>query len=354
MFSLFLRASSALVLSVAFFHAGFFQAAFAADESKSTGAVIFSTSGAESVERCWKSYSPTVFEWTCAAEHLPASAQAFALSIWVLDSPKALLVLDTGATASVGVAAATAISQKFAGKPFFILNTQPKAEHVLGNVGFKELWAKNLPAGQTFESRLAAGQQTAKLMAQRCPDCIKLLAERMGAQAIAGTQPVIPAFALTAKRGNLGVLGIGFKPWLYELESNLDSEQTLIVRNKDMGIEWVANLVQPQVVPDLHEGNVVERIDFLGKLHTRLHDGDKLLGSFGQIEPIWVRRNLRYFADLQLDVLTKSSQGTSEVEIINQSTGDLKSAQPQLDAKSLEVHQLNVQRVYRQVEKMAF
>lgn len=264
------------------------------------------------------------------------------------------MVLDSGATASVGLAAATAISQKFAGKPFFIVNTQAKPEHVLGNIGFKELWAKTLPANQTFESRLVAGQQTAKLMAQRCPDCIKVFAERMGATAVAGTQAVIPSFALTAKRGNLGVLSVGFKPWLYELESNLDSEQTLVLRNRDLGIEWAANLVEPRVVPDLHEGNVVSRIDFLGKLHTRLQDGDKLLGSFGQIEPIWVRRNLRYFADLQLDVLTKASQGTSEVEIINQLTADMKSAHPGLDAKQLEAHQLNIQRVYRQVENMTF
>jgi hypothetical protein len=363
LFSLFFRASAALLVSVGLLHAGLFQTAYAADETKPTRAPLAGTvlptvpsapPAVDNLDRCWKSYHPTVFEWTCASEHLPASGRAFALSIWVIDSPKAMLVLDSGATAGVGRAAATAISQKFAGKPFFILNTQPKPEHVLGNIGFKDLWAKSLPANQTFESRLVAGQQTSKLMAQRCPDCIKVFSERMGGDAVAGTQAVVPTFALTAKRGNLGVLSVGFKPWLYELEPNLDSEQTLILRNRDLSVEWVANLVEPKLVPDLHEGNVVSRIDFLGKLSSRFQDGDKLLGSFGQMEPIWIRRNLRYFADLQLDVLTKASQGTSEVEIINQLSSDLKSAYPELNAKSLEVHQLNIQRVYRQVENMAF
>lgn len=355
MFSLLHRASSASLLAIALFCLSIFQPALAVEDSKPAHSVILTTSGSEVSERCWKTYNnPTVFEWVCAAEHLPTSGKQFALSIWVIDSPKAILVLDSGATANVGRAAAEAIAQKFAGKPFFIINTQPKPEHVLGNVGFKDSWSKNLAPNQTFESRVVAGQQTAKLMAQRCPDCIKQFAERLGGSAVAGTQPVVPAFSLTAKRGNLGVLSAGFKPWLYELESNLDSEQTLVLRNRDLNLEWVANLVESKMVPNLHEGNVVSRIDFLGKLHTRLQDGEKLLGSYGQIEQVWVRRNLRYFADLQLDVLTKASQGTSEVEIINQLSADLKSAHPELDANSLEVHQLNIQRVYRQVENMAF
>lgn len=304
--------------------------------------------------RCWKVHSPTVHQWLCASEHLPANGAPFALSVWVIESPKVLLILDSGATAKVGRAAAEAISQRFASKPFYLINTQPKPEHVLGNIGFKEVLAKGLPANQTFESRLVAGQQTAKLMAQRCPDCIARFAERMGGASVEGTQAVIPAFLLTAKRGNLGVLGVAFKPWLYDLESNLDSEQTLTLRNRDLGLEWVSNLVEPRLVPDLHEGKVAARIDFLGKLSQRLHDGDVLLGSNGRIEPVWTRRNLRYFADLQLDVLTKASQGSTEVEIISQLSAEFNSAHPELDAKSQEIHQLNIQRVYRQVEDMTF
>lgn len=355
LFSLIHRASRVLLLSAVLVYPAYFQSAHAVDQPKQAGSIILTTSGTEVSERCWRTYNnPSVFEWICADEHLPASGKPFALSVWVIDSPKALLVVDSGATANVGRAAAEAITQKFAAKPFYIINSQPKPEHVLGNIGFKEAWSKNLAPNQTFESRVVAGQQTAKLMAQRCPDCIKVFSERMGGTAVAGTQPVVPAFNLTAKRGNLGVLGVGFKPWLYELESSLDSEQTLTLRNRDLGIEWVANLVEPKIAPDLHEGSVVARIDFLGKMLSRLQDGDKLLGSFGQIDHVWVRRNLRYFADLQLDVLTKASQGTSEVEIINQLSSDLKNAHPELDAKSLEAHQLNIQRVYRQVENMAF
>lgn len=304
--------------------------------------------------RCWKVHSSSVHQWLCASEHLPANGAPFALSVWVIESPKVLLILDSGATAKVGRAAAEAISQRFASKPFYLINTQPKPEHVLGNIGFKDVLAKGMPANQTFESRLVAGQQTAKLMAQRCPDCIARFAERMGGASVEGTQAVIPAFLLTAKRGNLGVLGIAFKPWLYDLESNLDSEQTFTLRNRDLGLEWVSSLVEPTLVPDLHEGKVSARIDFLGKLGQRLSEGEVLLGSNGKIEPIWIRRNLRYFADLQLDVLTKASQGSTEVEIISELSDEFKSAHPELDLHSQEIHQLNIQRVYRQVEDMTF
>jgi len=58
---------------------------------------------------CWQQHRATVYEWTCAGQSLPAEGQDFALSIVVVDSPKALLVIDSGATAAVGESAAAAI-----------------------------------------------------------------------------------------------------------------------------------------------------------------------------------------------------------------------------------------------------
>ena len=38
---------------------------------------------------CWQQHRATVYEWTCAGQSLPAEGQDFALSIVVVDSPKA-------------------------------------------------------------------------------------------------------------------------------------------------------------------------------------------------------------------------------------------------------------------------
>lgn len=121
---------------------------------------------------CWQQHRATVYEWTCAGQSLPAEGQDFALSIVVLDSPKALMVIDSGATAAVGESAAAAIRSKFGPKPMWILNTQPKPEHVLGNVGFRAAFAGTLKEGESFANRLVAGKRTADLMGERCPTCI--------------------------------------------------------------------------------------------------------------------------------------------------------------------------------------
>lgn len=305
-------------------------------------------------DHCWKSPAPSVHVWSCAAQALPPTGLAYALQIVVVESPKLLLILDSGATAQVGRAAALAIGNKFGARPFYILNSQPKPEHVLGNVGFQAEWANQLAPGQRFESRLVAGALTAKLMAQRCPQCIENFAKRMGGDAVSGTQPLIPLTTLTSVRGNLGLLGGVFKNWQFELEGAVQTEQALTVRSRDLGVEWVGGLVEPRLAPDLADGQVAKRIDFLGKLKTRLRKGDVLIGSEGVLDTAWVNRNLRYFADLQVAVLAAMEAGLAEVEIIKRLSQEFQAAHPEQAEALNEVHQLNIQRIYRQTEELVF
>jgi hypothetical protein len=140
---------------------------------------------------CWQQHRATVYEWTCAGQSLPAEGQDFALSIVVVDSPKALMVIDSGATAAVGESAAAAIRSKFGTKPVWVLNTQPKPEHVLGNVGFRAAFASTLAPGENFSSRVVAGKRTADLMRERCPTCIENFSERMGSDSVKGTESLV-------------------------------------------------------------------------------------------------------------------------------------------------------------------
>ena len=311
---------------------------------------------------CWQQHRATVFEWTCASQSLPVEGQAFALSIVVVDSPKALLVIDSGATAAVGESAAAAIRSKFGTKPVWVLNTQPKPEHVLGNVGFRSAFAGTLAQGESFTSRLVAGKRTADLMRERCPSCIENFSERMGSNSVKGTESLVPARILRNRKGHLALLQNDWFSWKYRLYNDLETEEALVLRNQDLKLWWVGSAVQNREIPDLYDGNVIERINFLGRLKTTMAADDTLLTSFGALGPDWVERNLNYFVQIHQAVLYGLEAGVSEVELIQQISARIDEfknpvyvqTDPKVNALALETHQLNIQRIFRQTEPFAF
>ena len=311
---------------------------------------------------CWQQHRATVYEWTCASQSLPAEGQDFALSIVVIDSPKMLLVIDSGATAAVGESAAAAIRSKFGPKPVWVLNTQPKPEHVLGNVGFKSAFSSTLAPGEAFESRLVAGKRTADLMRERCPTCIENFSERMGSDSVKGTESLIPQRILRNKRGHLGSLQNDWFAWKYRLYNDLETEEALVLRNRDLNVWWVGSAVQNRDIPDLYDGDVIQRINFLGRLKANMAANETLLTSFGALGADWVERNLNYFVRIHQEVLYGLEAGVSEVELIDQISARIQEfknpvyvqTDPKVNAKALEVHQLNIQRIFRQTEPFAF
>jgi hypothetical protein len=326
-------------------------------------AFIFLTSLAQAQsEPCWQQHRATVYEWTCAGQSLPADGQDFALSIVIVDSPKALMVIDSGATAAVGESAAAAIRSKFGTKPVWVLNSQPKPEHVLGNVGFRSVFASTLKEGESFTSRLVAGKKTADLMKARCSVCISNFSERMGSDSVKGTESLVPARILRTETGHLGLLHNDWVAWKFRLYNDLETEEALVLRNQELKLWWVGSAVQNRDIPDLYDGNVVERINFLGRLKARMLAGDTILTSFGVLGRDWVDRNLNYFVRVQQAVLYGLENGGSEVELIEQISAQISEfkkpvhvqTSPEMNAKALETHQLNIQRIFRQTEPFVF
>ena len=311
---------------------------------------------------CWQQHRATVHEWTCAGQSLPAEGQDFALSIVVVESPKALLVIDSGATAAVGDSAAAAIRSKFGAKPVWILNTQPKPEHVLGNVGFRNVFKDTVVSGESFASRLVAGKRTADLMKARCPTCIENFSARMGSDSVKGTESLVPERILRTQTGHLGVLHSDWVQWNFRLHKDLETEEALVLRNADLKLWWVGSALQNRDIPDLYDGNVIDRVNFLGRLKTQLRPDETVLTSFGALDSAWIDRNLNYFVQVHQAVLYGLEAGISEVELIEQLSADIgqfKDAvmvetDPRANAQALETHQLNIQRIFHQTEAFAF
>jgi len=314
------------------------------------------------VDPCWQTHRATVHEWTCAGKSLPEEGQDFALSIVVVDSPKALLVIDSGATAAVGESAAKAIRTRFGLKPVWVLNSQPKPEHVLGNVGFRSVFKDTLTTGELFASRLVAGKRTADLMKARCPTCIENFSERMGSDSVKGTESLVPERIFKTQSGHLGVLQGEWAKWRFRLHKDLESEEALVLHNPELKLWWVGSVVQNRDIPDLYDGQVTDRVDFLARLKTMLKPNDTVLTSFGALEADWVDRNLNYFVQVHQALLGGLEAGLSEVELIEQISADIHQfkrangpeADPRAKAKALETHQLNIQRIFHQTESFAF
>lgn len=301
-------------------------------------------------EPCWVQYSKSFYTWNCAASALPPEGQPYALSIGLIAGESSVVLIDSGPTALVGEQLAADVQRKFPEKKIFVINTQPKPEHVLGNVGIKKFLTSEPGSRVIFEGRIVAGKVTADLMRERCPQCIERFAQRMGSQAVVGTEPLIPDFVLSRKRGSLRILNSEWSDWQYELHDNLETEEVMVVSNRVEGIYWVGNVVQKTMVPDLFDGKVSSRLDYLYQLRTFLRSGELILTSHGPVSSDWLNRNVRYFKDLQLEVLLGIEAGTSEVELINQLSELLEQSTPNLSIKDLETHQLNIQRAYRELE----
>ena len=322
---------------------------------------VFSFSAWAQSDACWVQHRATVFEWTCAAQSLPPEGKHFALSIVVVQGKDALLVLDSGATAAVGEQAARAIRAKFGTRPVWVLNSQPKPEHVLGNAGFRSQFSGTLKPGEAFSDRVVAGKTTADLM-ERCPTCIQNFAMRLGNATVAGTEPVVPNRILRAPTGHLGYLSAEWVSWQYRLVKNLDTQEGLVLRNPDLKLWWVGSAVQNMEIPDLYDGDIVARINYLGRLKARLKADDSLMTSFGLLSHDWVQRNLSYFVGLQQQIIEGIEAGTSEVDLINRLSANMAQyknpvyvqTDPRTLARELETHQLNIQRVYRQTETLVF
>ena len=170
------------------------------------------------------------------------------------------------------------------------------------------------------------------------------------------------AFSRKTKTGHLGLLNGDWTPWKYRLYLDLETEEALVLRNQELKLWWVGSAVQNRDIPDLYDGDVVERINFLGRLKTRMSADDTILTSFGALGRDWVERNLNYFVRVQQEVLYGLEEGVSEVELIGQISAQISEfknpvyVQTDLtaNAKALETHQLNVQRIFRQTEPFAF
>lgn len=300
---------------------------------------------------CLVQQSQSFYEWRCAGQVLPPEGQKYALTNGVIVGQRSVIVIDSGATALVGEALANDVREAFPDLRLYVLNTQPKPEHVLGNIGFFRAYSDQFRSVAGLEGRIIASPQTKELMQARCPDCIVNFAERMGSQAVIGTETVIPGFVLSRRQADFSMIDPSLKHWIYSMYERLDAEENVLLFSAEENAFWVGSAVQKTMVPDLYEGSVLQRLEYLGELNRVVASNSVVLSSFGRLDPLWIRRNLNYYSHLQQSILLEMETGTTEVEMINKLTQAYAMAVPNLSQPELMTHQFNIQRIYRETEE---
>ena len=299
---------------------------------------------------CWTQHSPTFHLWTCASQGLPVSAQGYAHAVGVIEGERSVLLIDPGASSAVGEQLALDVIERFPEHNLVVVNTQAKPELFLGTVGVRDVVANEKKNRFPLAGRIVAGQGTAQAMMQNCPQCLSQFADESGNPSVLGIEVLVPDFTLKRPKGALKVFDPVWVNWRYQLVESLETDEVMVLSNRQEGVYWVGNAVQRSLVPKIAQGKVSNRLNYLAMLRSEVRPGDKLLSLSGPISTDWLNRNMVYFRDLQVDVLSAIESAVSEDDAVRRLQAQLLAASPGITAPDLANHALNVRSAYRELE----
>lgn len=194
----------------------------------------------------WREVAPAVWVWLPAreAEVDERNGGHVAPTTAVIDGGEAL-VIDPGPSHRHGLRVRQSLRCRFSARVVGVVNTHAHAENVLGNSAFADAQARG-------EVRIAASGPTIGAMRRRCPDCLRSLVERAGADAMAGTRIVWPDTEVSAG----STLRVGSRT-LQVLDVVLaHTEGDLLLWDAASGVFWAGGLVYGRRLPELAQGSL--------------------------------------------------------------------------------------------------
>ncbi len=194
----------------------------------------------------WQAVAPGVWIWLPPreAEVDERNGGHVAPTTAVIDDGEALVV-DPGPSHRHGLRVRQSLRCRFGARAVWVVNTHAHAENVLGNSAFADAQARG-------EIRIAASGPTIGAMRRRCPDCLRSLVERVGAEAMAGTRIVWPDTEVSGG----ATLRVGSRT-LHVLDVvQAHTEGDLLLRDASSGVLWAGGLVYGQRLPELAQGSL--------------------------------------------------------------------------------------------------
>lgn len=206
----------------------------------------------------WQAVAPGVWVWLPpgAGDVSPANAGHVVPTSVVLGGRDAL-VIDPGPSHRHGLRLRQSIECRFKARVRWIVNTHAHSENVLANSAFADLAANG-------RVNILATAATREGMAQRCPDCLASLTQRVGEAAMAGTRIVLPNRTL-AEGDQLHVGALRLRVMRVEQGH---TEGDLVLWNPRHRLLWAGGLVYQGRVPELAQGRVDHWLAALARLEA--------------------------------------------------------------------------------------
>lgn len=247
---------------------------------------------------------------------------------------RGVVVIDSGANLRQGEAILAAIRHVTRRPVILLIDTHPHPQNVLGNAAFAR---RRIP--------ILATAMTAEKMNERCPRCLEHLTASVGAEAMAGSEIVLPQQRITAETTlDLGDRRVRVIPtgWGH-------SEGDLVVLDDQSGVLFSADLVYAGQIPHLSEARVkgwLEALDLLCGLPVR-----QVVPGRGPVGTRQAIENFRRYLDALYQRVTADYQaGRTLDETLNR-----------LDLLEFhdwqgyaERHSLNIQHVWYEIERNDF
>lgn len=247
---------------------------------------------------------------------------------------RGVVVIDSGANRRQGEVILAAIRQVTRRPVILLIDTHPHPQNVLGNIAFAR---RHIP--------ILATAMTAEKMNERCPRCLEHLTASVGAEAMAGSEIVLPQQRITAATTiDLGDRRIRLIPtgWGH-------SEGDLVALDEPSGVLFTADLVYAGQIPHLSEARIdgwLKALDLLLTLPARQVVPGR--GPLGTRQAIANFR--RYIAALYTQVAADYRAGHTLDETLTR-----------LDMPEFhdwqgyaERHPLNIQHVWYEIERNDF
>jgi quinoprotein relay system zinc metallohydrolase 2 len=275
--------------------------------------------------------APGVFAFVGALEEIQPSNGGNVINTGFIVGSEGVIVIDSGANDRHGQRILDAIEETTSKPVRLLINTHPHPENVLGNSAFAR---RGIP--------VLAHAEAVSAMQTRCETCLKHTLSLLNEEIMRGTEIVIPQQAVEAPREievggrRLKLLHFG---WAH-------TEGDLAVLDVESGVLFTGDLVSLDRIPVMQQARTRGWISALK--HLQEQPITKIVPGVGPIsQPSRMGDTLQYLESLLETLERQYAEGKSAIDVLQ--TSEL--SQFQNWALYESAHQLNIQHVYRELER---
>lgn len=251
--------------------------------------------------------------------------------VWV--GPAQIWVGDPGPHRCAGLALRRELQKRWPGRTHQLINSHAHPRNVLAN----SAW----PQGTPIHS-LARVQRE---MATRCPGCVQSLRDELGPDWMHGTRIVLPNRIWRPGQW----VNMGLSRWQIEAAEPAHTEADLLLKQPQRRLWWAPSVVGWQEVPDLTRADLAEWKHLVQRAQAVA--AWKMLGASSQRAALGLLdRTDAYLTAIDVMLIQAQRDGRYQHELYAWFDG---LPTPAPGQQGLRQHQLNVQKVWRDLEDKA-